>query len=819
MRRIFWLVVVAAILGTGIWIANGALINASQLKSELRRGVQRATGRELTISGPLHIAMGLAPVITAEGVSLANAPGGSAPTMVSAGSIQARVALLPLLSGQVVLENLVLKNAAVLVETGADGALNWQFRPQRRALFGGTDEAGGGHGGGFDLRHVHVENGTFTWRFGPERAVTATLATADVTAESEDAAIHVTADGTAYGVPFMATVDTGSFSRLQGGPVLALAGTWPLTASLTAGGASLKITGGVNHPDEWRGYSFLVTGYAPDLTPLAPWLPPAAALPLKQINLTARLSDGSNATFRTSAVSLHVGTSDLGAVAPGLLLHEAVFSAPGPGQQTQLSVDGTYQGAPLHIAGTTTQPDVLDPNVPIPLTASADVGSATLTVHGTVPPSPSANGFDLMVDARAPSLADLSSLAGRPLPDVRNVTLSAHVGDAGFRLRGLNLRDFSFGSSIGDLAGNVTLAWAPVLTLNGTLTSHQFDMDAAAAGWSMLAAPAPGAAPPAPAPAPAPATAPTPPVAAPPAAPLLIPDIKLPFGALQGADADLTLSLDRMTFGGENYHDVQAKLTASGGRLVVNPLRMVAPQGVMIGGLTVDASAAPPQVALTFRSPSLSAAKLANLLGSPGGATGQVQVDAQLAATGDTPHALASDLNGHLGVSLVNGSVSDALLQSALGAALQKAGVPPTGGTDSVICFATRIDFTHGQGQVRALALDTPQMARDGDGTIDMANETVALHVRPNVRIGGTGVAAPVSLTGGFDNMNATLDPVLGGRVGITIGGAGPSAASCASKLGLARGGMPGPMPAAARLPTEGPIKKPIDLLRGLFHH
>jgi hypothetical protein len=68
----------------------------------------------------------------------------------------------------------------------------------------------------------------------------------------------------------------------------------------------------------------------------------------------------------------------------------------------------------------------------------------------------------------------------------------------------------------------------------------------------------------------------------------------------------------------------------------------------------------------------------------------------------------------------------------------------------------------------------------------------------------------------------AALDPVFGGgRVGFSIGGASAAPLSdCAAKLPVARGGAPGPMPAQASQQSSQPftIKKPKDLLQGLFH-
>jgi AsmA protein len=808
--RIIWLVGLSAVLGTAAWLALGGPIDASRLRADIERGVSRATGRQLTISGPLRVTMGWSPVISADRVALANLPGGTAPWMIAAKSLRAQVALLPLLNGAVELQNVTLDGAEILLETTPDGHPNWQFQPAHRdfsAASGEPASAGGGHT--FALQRLLLTHGQLTWRQPGGTSLVAAVDRAEITADSATSPLSASAQGTSYGVPFALTAAAGSYSRLQGGPVTALAGAWPLGATLTAAGATLKLDGGITHPDERRGYSFVLTGNAPDMTALRPWLPARLAMPWKDVNFTTRITDGNNAVFRTNALSLRTGAADLGAAVPGLVVKEALLSAPGPGQQATLSVDGTYQGAPLRIAANATQPDVLAANLPVPVSFSFQAGAATAGAHGTVPMSLAGNGIDLAVDVHAPSLADLSALAGRPLPDIRDVQASGHLADAGFRLRGLNFRDLSVTSSAGDMAGSVTAAWAPVLALNGTLTSHHLDLDAILAAWRMLHQTAPASA----------AGAPPPPDAAPadPGDAAFLSDTPLPFAALRGADADLTLNLDGVTFGGEQYHDLAGHLLATAGKVVLNPLRVVTPHGTIIAGATVDASATPAPVALNLRSPGLSAAGITALFGYPGGATGNLQVDAQLSGIGDTSRALAASLQGHLGMTLVGGTVSDALLQPLLGAALDAASVPPLEGTTPVRCFASRTEFVHGRGHLRGFALDTPKLALSGSGDIDFVDETVSLHLRPAVRLGGTGVSAPVSLSGPFGHLHAALDPVLDGRVGISIGGAGPGDAGCGAMLGQARGGMPGPIPAAAPTQSE-PRKKPIDLLKGLFH-
>lgn len=338
----------------------------------------------------------------------------------------------------------------------------------------------------------------------------------------------------------------------------------------------------------------------------------------------------------------------------------------------------------------------------------------------------------------------------------------------------------------------------------------------------MLTAPVEPVAPaPAPEPPPVPAAVPPGVSAAQPVEPppeLIIPDTKLPFAALHGADANLTLSADRVKLDGENYSDLEAHVLANDGKLIVNPLRLTSPQGAIVGAFTLDEGVDPPAVAVTLRSPSLSAARVAALLGEEGGATGALQVDAQLSGTGDTPRALAASLTGHLGVTMVNGTITDTMISALFADALNTAGVPMGGGSSDVRCLAVRSDFYHGAGRVRALSLDTSRLSVDGDGVFDLGAETLTMHLRPIVRIGGTGVAAPVEVTGPFSALKPTLEPMTNGRVGIAIGSPQPSDEGCVAQLALARGGMPGPMPSLAAPVPGVKRKKPIDLLQGLFH-
>ena len=402
------------------------------------------------------------------------------------------------------------------------------------------------------------------------------------------------------------------------------------------------------------------------------------------------------------------------------------------------------------------------------------------------------------------------------------------MGDAGVKLRGVAIRKLAVASSIGDATGELTVQWAPRGAITGSLTSNTLDLDAIAAPaggvlpavWPLpgtnggagevVAMPSSQSTPATPSASPAAATPATP------AQPAL-----LPLARLRNTDADLALSVANLTVAGQHLQDLQAHLQVSDGKLALNPFRAQSPDGAIIGGISLDASSDDPPIAVTLRSPSISAAAVANLLGYPGGTTGTMQIDAQLSGVGQTLPALKASLDGHLGLAMVNGQVDDTLIQGLIGTALNTAGVPSFGGgTSQVRCLALRMDFTQGLGRIRALATDTSKLTLDGEGQINLQDQTADLHLRPRIRLGPTEVAAPVWLHGAFGQMTAALDPVLGGgRVGMSIGGAPAGPSACATKLALARGGLGGPMPLAAPPADQGfVIRKPKDLLQGLFH-
>ena len=217
--------------------------------------------------------------------------------------------------------------------------------------------------------------------------------------------------------------------------------------------------------------------------------------------------------------------------------------------------------------------------------------------------------------------------------------------------------------------------------------------------------------------------------------------------------------------------------------------------------LLADAAATPPTAAVTLLAPGLDAAPLAAAFGLPGAATGtlDLDLDLDLRAAGATARAMAPTLDGHAGIALVNGDLENQLLLDVFGTALRAAGLPvEAGGRSRVRCFALRFDAVAGHVDVKTLALDASRLRLDGEGGVDLVNGMLDLHLRPTLRIGGTGVAVPVHLLGPFAAPRPALErgAISPGRLGLSIlGGAAAQPDLCGPALAAARGNRPGAAP------------------------
>jgi uncharacterized protein involved in outer membrane biogenesis len=690
-------------------------------KARIVDAMRRATGRDLVLAGPLRLSLGLVPTLQAEDVALANRPGGSRPQMATVARMEAKVALLPLLSRRIEIESVTLERPDILLETDAQGVGNWQF--QRPAAPAGTGPATPSHARtAVELHSLVVENGRVTWRDGATGRVT-NIDLPRATLTLGDGPTQVLADAQTSGVALHLDGTVGSQAQLTG----AVPGPWPVKLSLTAAGATLALDGTATLPLSAQSYHGRVDASVPDLAQLGMLLQRPGLPPLHDVRLGLRSGEGADPLPQD--VTLDVGTSDLSPLLPGVVLGRLSLAWPKPDQPGHVTAEGSIAGAPWRLAS------------------------------GLVAAS-----------------------------------------------QGVSLRGLSINSPAGDVAGDVTLSQGERWALRGSLVSQHLDGDTVHGLMRPFLKPVPAA--------PAAAAAASAPVASPPP-PRVFSAAPLPWDRLRIADADLQLGIGALHLDGSDYHAVTGHLVLRDGALHLDPFSVQAPEGQVAGTLSVDAAQPEPPVSLTLQSPAFSLNALLQSVGLPGGSEAAVEIDAALRSAGRSPHALASHLDGHVGLALVDGELSNAALTAAVGNLLPPAaGRLDPAGRSHVRCLAVRLNAEAGQASIAALKLDTARLGLEGSGTADLGAETVSLRLRPTVRIGAAGVLAPVRVEGSLEHPAVALDaPSQAGRIGIVIGGLSTAADNCATELTLARDGHPGPLPTAVQVKSA----KPADLLRSFL--
>lgn len=198
--------VVLVLVGVAIAIAT---VDPARFVAPLAARVKEATGRDLTVQGPVSIAFSLSPKIVLERVSLANAPWAKAPAMFTAARVEAEIALLPLLSRRFEVVEFALVDPVVDLETDANGRGNWEFAPPKSATATASPSPTASSAiaiGSFTVRHGNV-----TYRSGDSGKVTnASIDTMSLRARDMTSPVAVEFRGVVGDVPVALSGDVGA---------------------------------------------------------------------------------------------------------------------------------------------------------------------------------------------------------------------------------------------------------------------------------------------------------------------------------------------------------------------------------------------------------------------------------------------------------------------------------------------------------------------------------------------------------------------------------------------------------------------------------
>ena len=106
----------------------------NMIKPYAERQVTEKTGREFVIRGDLDVSLSLNPLVSAEGISLANAEWGTKQPMLDIGKASFRISLWDLILGDLVLPEVSISSPKIILEKSEDGKRNWDLKePEEEA--------------------------------------------------------------------------------------------------------------------------------------------------------------------------------------------------------------------------------------------------------------------------------------------------------------------------------------------------------------------------------------------------------------------------------------------------------------------------------------------------------------------------------------------------------------------------------------------------------------------------------------------------------------------------------------------------------------
>lgn len=249
--------IIPAILGLAALAVAGAVylrtIDFAAYKDGLVHELRVATGREVSIDGPISLVYGFEPGFVIQGVRIGNAPWGTRADMAQVDRVTARIDLVALLRGQVQFDRLRLTQANVWLETDPYGKVNW-------VLAG--DPAAGGSGEKRALLErlmvggVEVDGGRMTIRDGKTGDVQVlAISTAWSSGDGVSGPISIRLDGRWNGLPV--TLDGSAGPAEAGGGANETA--YPVDVTGAAGALRLSAKGHIEQSPRGSGIIAKVT--------------------------------------------------------------------------------------------------------------------------------------------------------------------------------------------------------------------------------------------------------------------------------------------------------------------------------------------------------------------------------------------------------------------------------------------------------------------------------------------------------------------------------------------------------------------------------
>jgi hypothetical protein len=423
------------------------------------------------------------------------------------------------------------------------------------------------------------------------------------------------------------------------------------------------------------------------------------------------------------------------------------------------TLKGTYNATPLSGSGKVGGLlAVQDTTRPFPVQADVRVGDTRIAVVGTVTDPVHLAAVDVRLWLQGVSMAHLYPLTGVTLPETPPYATEGHlIGQ--FKPDGSVFKYENFTGRVGgsDLNGSMTYyAQKPRPLLQGALVSNllQFEDLAPIIGADSNASKAKrGAAPDQPS-----------------ARALPVEEFKT--DRWKAIDANVKFTGRRIIKDPAlPITDLYTHVVMKDGVLALEPLRFGVAGGTLDSNINLDGSTTPLKGRIGSQARHLKLKQLFPTVKTMQSALGEVNGDAALSATGNSPAALAATSNGEVKALVTDGTVSRLYMEAA---GLNVANVVYEklfGKRDVKInCAAADFIVTNGVLDSKVFALDTDDAVINMDGNISLKDESMDLNIHPHTKgFRVFSLRSPLYVKGTFKDphvgVNATALAVRGGAM------------------------------------------------------
>ncbi|WP_028216443.1 AsmA family protein [Paraburkholderia oxyphila] len=727
LAKIFaWLVAVVVVLvaALGVFIYT---FDWNRARPYVNEKVTEAIGRPFAIVGDLKVGWRRAPSETgwrawvpwprfsATQIEVANPDWTKTPHFATLDEVDFEVAVLPLIAHDIVIPAINLVNPAIDIERLADGRNNWTFK---------LASSGGPSTWKLDLHDITFSDGNIA---------------VDDQQTKTDVKIAVTLLG--HGIPIGKVMEQQEAASRQGSAqVIGRAGANRLAEQAQKQQASEAAAASAANAASGAGSASGAIAAASSA--------PAASGAAASQSAGAKLAEsGASAASAASATSAASAPS---AGKPSEPFYAIGWTIKGTYNKTPLSGDGKFGGVLA----------LQDASRPFPLQADVRAGDMHIALVGTLTDPTHLAAVDLRLWLQGQSMAHLYKLTGVTLPETPPyATEGRFVGQ--FRRGASVFRYENFTGRVGGSDLNGTLVYEqrqPRPLLSGELVSNllQFSDLAPIIGADSKASKARRG-----------DTVTQP-------ADRVIPVEPFKTDRWSSIDADVKFTGKRIIKQGSlPIQDLYTHVSLTNGVLAFEPLQFGVAGGTFATRLSLDGSGTPLKARGTVAARHLKLKQLFPNFKSMQSALGEVNGDASLSATGNSPAALAATSNGEVKALVTQGTISRLLMEAA---GLNVANVVYEklfGNHDvNINCAAADFVATNGVLDPRVFALDTDDAVIDIDGPIDLRNESMDMKVHPHTKgFRVFSLRSPLYVKGTFKDPHVGVDAAaLALRGGAMVG-------------------------------------------------